>query len=47
MGFKGLVQYHPGGKHGGAQADMVLEESKVLDLDQQAVGQEGEPLGLA
>ena len=34
-------------KHGGTQADMVLEEElKVLHLDPQAAGRDSEPLGL-
>ena len=28
--------FHQGGKHGGVQADMVLEEPRVLRLDPQA-----------
>jgi hypothetical protein len=31
--FRGLVHYHHGEKHGGMQADMVLEEPRVLHLD--------------
>ena len=32
--FKGLVHYHHGGKHGGTQADLMLEkELRVLHLD--------------
>ena len=31
--FSGLVHYHHGGKHGNMQADMVLEELRVLHLD--------------
>jgi hypothetical protein len=39
--FRGLVHYHHGGKHGGMQADTVLEEQlRVLHLDQQAAGRE-------
>jgi hypothetical protein len=35
--FRGLVLCHHGRKHGGTQADMVLEkELRVLHLDQQA-----------
>lgn len=36
-----LVYYHHGRKHGGMQADMVLEkEPVILHLDQQAAGGE-------
>ena len=35
-GLRGLVHYHHGGKHGSVQADMVLEEQRVLHLDLQA-----------
>jgi hypothetical protein len=38
--FRGLVHCHPGGKHGGMQADLVLEEARVLHLDPQAAGRE-------
>lgn len=39
--FRGLVHYHYGKKHSGAQADMVLEnEPRVLYLDRQAAGRE-------
>ena len=31
--FRGSVHYHHGGKHGRVQADMVLEELRVLLLD--------------
>lgn len=31
--FRGLVHYFHGGKHGSTQADMVLEETRVLHLD--------------
>jgi hypothetical protein len=35
--FRGLVQYHHGGKQDGLQADMVLEvHLRVLHLDLQA-----------
>jgi hypothetical protein len=35
--FRGSVHYHPGGKHGGMQLDMVLEkELRGLYLDLQA-----------
>ena len=34
--FRGSVRYHHGGKHGSLQADMVLEELRVLHLDPQA-----------
>ena len=35
--FRGLVCYHHGEKHGGMQADMVLEkELRVLHLDPKA-----------
>jgi hypothetical protein len=33
--FRGLVHYHHRGKHGSMQADMVLEELRVLHLDLQ------------
>jgi hypothetical protein len=37
--FRGLVHYHPGGKQGCIQVDIVLEkELGVLHLDQQAAG---------
>jgi len=36
--FKGSVHYHHGRKHGSMQADMVLEEPRVLHLDLQASG---------
>ena len=36
-GFRGQVHGHHGGKHGGMQASMVLEELRVLRLDPQAV----------
>jgi hypothetical protein len=32
--FRGSVHYHHGRKHGIMQADMVLEEPRVLHLDQ-------------
>ena len=31
--FRGLLHYHHGRKPGSMQADMVLEESRVLHLD--------------
>jgi hypothetical protein len=32
--FRGLVHHHHGGKHGSAQAELVLEEElRVLHLD--------------
>lgn len=34
--FSSLVHYHHGGKHGSVQADMVLEEPRVLCLDLKA-----------
>jgi hypothetical protein len=34
--FRGLVQYHHGRKLDTVQADMVLEELRVLHLDPQA-----------
>ena len=44
--FRDLVHYHHGGKHGGTQADMVLEkELRVVHLDLQAAGS-GSGLGL-
>jgi hypothetical protein len=33
---RGLVHYHHGGKHGSVQADMMLEELRVLLLDLKA-----------
>ena len=39
--FRGLVHYHHDGKHGGLQANIVLEkELRVLHLDLQAAGRE-------
>jgi len=35
--FRGSTRYHHGGKHGSIQADMVLEEPRVLLLDPKAV----------
>ena len=35
-GFRGLVHYHRGRKHGSIQADMVLEVRRVLHLDPKA-----------
>jgi hypothetical protein len=37
--FRGSVQCHHGGKHGNVQADMGLEELRVLRLDLKAVFQ--------
>ena len=34
--FKDLVYYHHGGEYGRVQADMVLEEPRVLHLDLKA-----------
>jgi hypothetical protein len=34
--FRGLVHYHHGGKQGSMQADLDLEELRVLQLDQKA-----------
>ena len=34
--FRGLVHYHHGRKHGSIQADMVLEEPRILHLDPKA-----------
>jgi hypothetical protein len=34
--FRGSVHYHHSGKHGSMQADKVLEEPRVLHLDQKA-----------
>ena len=34
--FRGSVHYHHGGKHGSMQADMVLEELRVVHLDPKA-----------
>jgi hypothetical protein len=31
--FRGSVHYHHGRKHGSVQADMALEELRVLHLD--------------
>ena len=31
--FRGSIHYHHGGKHGSIQADMVLDEPRVLHLD--------------
>ena len=31
--FRGLVHCHHGGKHGSMQADLVLEDLRVLYLD--------------
>jgi hypothetical protein len=37
--FRGIVNYHHGRKHGGMQANMVLEkELKILHLDSQVAG---------
>ena len=36
--FRGSVHYHHGRKHGNVQADMVLEELRVLHLDLKAAG---------
>ena len=45
--FRGLVHYHHGGKHGGVQADVVLEkEPRVLHFDLQAA-EVNAALGLA
>ena len=33
--FRDSVHYHHGGNHGSMQADMVLEEPRVLHLDLQ------------
>jgi hypothetical protein len=33
--FRGLVHYHHGRKHSSIQTDIVLEELRVLHLDQQ------------
>jgi hypothetical protein len=38
--FRGLV-YHHDRKHGGMQADLVLEEPRALHLDTQAARREG------
>jgi hypothetical protein len=35
--FRRSVYYHNSGKHGSAQADMVLEELRALHLDPKAV----------
>jgi hypothetical protein len=34
--FRGSVHYHHGGKHGNIQANMVLEELRVLHVDLKA-----------
>ena len=34
--IRGLVHYHHGGNHGSVQADMVLEEPRVLHVDLKA-----------
>jgi hypothetical protein len=34
--FRGLVHYDQGGKIGGIQSDLVLEELRVLHLDPKA-----------
>ena len=34
--MRGSVHYHHGGKYGSVQADMMMEELKVLQLDPQA-----------
>jgi hypothetical protein len=31
--FRSLVHYHRGGKHGSIQADIVLEELRILHID--------------
>jgi hypothetical protein len=36
--FRGLIHYYHGRNHGSLQADMVLVELRVLDLDPQALG---------
>lgn len=37
--FRGLIYYHRSSKHGGMQADLVLEKDlRVLHLDLQASG---------
>ena len=47
-GFRILIHYHLGGKHGSTQTDTVLEkELRVLHLDQQAAGRERERATLA
>lgn len=33
--FQGVVHYHHGEKHDRGQADMLLEELKILNLDPQ------------
>jgi hypothetical protein len=38
--FRGLVHYHHGGKHGIFQADLVLEEPRVLHLYLKAAGED-------
>jgi len=39
VSFRGSVHYHHGGKHGRVQADMVLEEPRVLHLGVGDLGQ--------
>jgi hypothetical protein len=34
--FRGLVHYHPSGKHDSVQADKMLEEPRILHLDPKA-----------
>ena len=34
--FSGSVHYHQGGRHGSVQADMMLEEPRVLHIDPKA-----------
>ena len=34
--FRGLIHYHHGGKHGSVQANIVMEELRILRLDTEA-----------
>jgi hypothetical protein len=36
--FRDSVHYHHGGKHGIMQADLVLEQPRILHLDVKAAG---------
>jgi hypothetical protein len=36
--FRGSVHYHHDGKHDSLQADMLLEEVRVLHIDPKATG---------
>ena len=43
--FRGLVFYHHGRKHGSIQANMVLEDPRLLHLDLQAAEEDCLPAG--